>query len=441
MRGKKLKVSIRDENTLQLQEDGAKGDLIDLNSLHEIDIDKSTIKSVVASIKKQAFNAELLKATQNLKEKSQLEEQLHQQQYLSQIATLKKEKETAIQLAQAQAASNWQKNLAAKDNEIVKLQAKLATSEAEKKLAISQSVKQIEKQCSQLQHQLEQNSAQAQLAQNLLKEKFQQELKNKDDLIAYYHDLKTKLSTKMLGETLEQHCEIEFNKLRATAFPHAYFQKDNDVRTGSKGDYIFREYDEQNLELVSIMFEMKNENNQTACKRKNEDFLKELDKDRREKNCEYAVLVSLLETDNELYNTGIVDVSYRFEKMYVIRPQFFIPLISILRNAASKSLQYKKELALIKAQNLDITSFEENMLSFKKAFAKNYQIASNRFKTAIEEIDKTISHLQKTKEALLSSENNLRLANNKAADLTIKKLVRANPTMQKKFAALKLRQS
>lgn len=213
------------------------------------------------------------------------------------------------------------------------------------------------------------------------------------------------------------------------------------MRTGSKGDYIFREYDEQNLELVSIMFEMKNENNQTACKRKNEDFLKELDKDRREKNCEYAVLVSLLETDNELYNTGIVDVSYRFEKMYVIRPQFFIPLISILRNAASKSLQYKKELALIKAQNLDITSFEENMLSFKKAFAKNYQIASNRFKTAIEEIDKTISHLQKTKEALLSSENNLRLANNKAADLTIKKLVRANPTMQKKFAALKLRQS
>lgn len=441
MRGKKLKVSIRDENTLQLQEDGVKGDLIDLNSLHEIDIDKSTIKSVVASIKKQAFNTELLKATQNLKEKSQLEEQLHQQQYLSQIAALKKEKETAIQLAQAQATSNWQKNLAAKDNEIVKLQAKLATSEAEKKLAISQSVKQIEKQCSQLQHQLEQNSAQAQLAQNLLKEKFQQELKNKDDLIAYYQDLKTKLSTKMLGETLEQHCEIEFNKLRATAFPHAYFQKDNDVRTGSKGDYIFREYDEQNLELVSIMFEMKNENNQTACKRKNEDFLKELDKDRREKNCEYAVLVSLLETDNELYNTGIVDVSYRFEKMYVIRPQFFIPLISILRNAASKSLQYKKELALIKAQNLDITSFEENMLSFKKAFAKNYQIASNRFKTAIEEIDKTISHLQKTKEALLSSENNLRLANNKAADLTIKKLVRANPTMQKKFAALKMKQS
>lgn len=441
MRGKKLKVSIRDENTLQLQEDGVKGDLIDLNSLHEIDIDKSTIKSVVASIKKQAFNTELLKATQTLKEKSQLEEQLRQQQYLSQIATLKKEKEAAIQLAQAQATSNWQKNLAAKDNEIVKLQAKLATSEAEKKLAISQSVKQIEKQCSQLQHQLEQNSAQAQLAQNLLKEKFQQELKNKDDLIAYYQDLKTKLSTKMLGETLEQHCEIEFNKLRATAFPHAYFQKDNDVRTGSKGDYIFREYDEQNLELVSIMFEMKNENNQTTCKRKNEDFLKELDKDRREKNCEYAVLVSLLETDNELYNTGIVDVSYRFEKMYVIRPQFFIPLISILRNAASKSLQYKKELALIKAQNLDITSFEENMLSFKRAFAKNYQIASNRFKTAIEEIDKTISHLQKTKEALLSSENNLRLANNKAADLTIKKLVRANPTMQKKFAALKMKQS
>ena len=255
-------------------------------------------------------------------------------------------------------------------------------------------------------------------------------------MIAYYKDMKAKLSTKMVGETLEQHCETEFNKLRATAFQNAYFEKDNDSKTGSKGDYIYREHDDAGNEIISIMFEMKNENDTTSTKHKNEDFLRELDKDRLEKKCEYAVLVTLLEADSELYNTGIVDVSHKYPKMYVIRPQFFIPIITLLRNAALNSLKYKSELALVKAQNVDITNFEDNMNTFKEGFAKNYDLASRKFKTAIDEIDKTIDHLQKTKDALLSSENNLRLANNKAEDLTIKRLTRGNPTMAEKFAEL-----
>ncbi|MEG2369269.1 MAG: DUF2130 domain-containing protein, partial [Raoultibacter sp.] len=258
----------------------------------------------------------------------------------------------------------------------------------------------------------------------------------KEEEILRYKDMKAKLSTKMVGETLEQHCEIEFNKLRATGFQHAYFEKDNDAGSGSKGDYIYRETDEAGNEIISIMFEMKNELDETATKKKNEDFLKELDKDRTEKKCEYAILVSLLEAESELYNSGIVDKSHRFEKMYVVRPQFFIPIITILRNAATNALQYKAELALMREQNVDITHFEDNMNSFKEGFARNYDLASRRFKTAIDEIDKTILHLQKTKDALLSSENNLRLANNKAEDLTIKKLTRSNPTMAAKFAEL-----
>jgi hypothetical protein len=246
--------------------------------------------------------------------------------------------------------------------------------------------------------------------------------------------MKAKLSTKMVGETLEQHCETEFNKLRATAFPGAYFEKDNDAKTGSKGDYIYRESDAADNEITSIMFEMKNEGDETATKHKNEDFLRELDKDRTEKNCEYAILVTLLESDSELYNSGIVDVSHKYPKMYIIRPQFFIPMITLLRNAALNSLKYKSELALVKAQNVDITNFEDNINSFKEGFARNYDLASRKFKTAIDEIDKTIDHLQKTKDALLSSENNLRLANNKAEDLTIKRLTRGNPTMAAKFA-------
>jgi len=256
-------------------------------------------------------------------------------------------------------------------------------------------------------------------------------------MIAYYKDMKVKLSTKMVGETLEQHCETQFNQIRATAFPSAYFEKDNDAKTGSKGDYIYRELDDEGNEIISIMFEMKNEGDETATKKRNEDFLKELDKDRSEKGCEYAVLVSLLEADSELYNSGIVDISYRYPKMYVIRPQFFISMITVLRNAAMNSLKYKAELALVRSQNLDITHFEENLENFKTGFARNYELASRKFKTAIEEIDKTIDHLQKTKEALLSSDNNLRLANNKAEDLTIKRLTRGNPTMTEMFAGVK----
>ena len=259
----------------------------------------------------------------------------------------------------------------------------------------------------------------------------------KDDEIALRKDMKMKLSTKMVGETLEQHCEIEFNKLRATAFQNAYFEKDNDSRTGSKGDYIYRELDDAGNEVVSIMFEMKNEGDETATKKKNEDFLKELDKDRNEKKCEYAVLVSLLEADNDLYNQGIVDVSHRYGKMYVVRPQFFIPIITLLRNAAMNSMKYKAELSLIRSQNIDITNFEDKINTFKEGFARNYELASRKFKTAIDEIDKTITHLQKTKDALLSSENNLRLANNKAEDLTIKKLTHGNPTMKAKFEELR----
>lgn len=276
-----------------------------------------------------------------------------------------------------------------------------------------------------------------QLAEKSLKDKYETQVKDRDDAIERLRDMKARLSTKMVGETLEQHCETEFNRVRAMAFPRAYFEKDNDARTGSKGDYIFRDSVETGTEIVSIMFEMKNESDETASKKKNEDFLKELDRDRTEKGCEYAVLVSLLEPDSELYNTGIVDVSHRYSKMYVVRPQFFIPIITLLRNAAQNSLKYKTELALVKAQNIDITNFEEELEAFKTGFARNYELASKKFKTAIEEIDKTIDHLQKTKDALLGSENNLRLANNKADDLTVKKLTKGNPTMAAKFAEQK----
>jgi hypothetical protein len=275
-----------------------------------------------------------------------------------------------------------------------------------------------------------------QLAEKSLKDKYETQIKDRDDAIERLRDMKARLSTKMVGETLEQHCETEFNRIRATAFPRAYFEKDNDARTGSKGDYIFRDSDEAGTEIVSIMFEMKNESDRTATKNKNEDFLKELDKDRTEKGCEYAVLVSLLEPDSELYNTGIVDVFHRYPKMYIVRPQFFLPIITLLRNAAMNSLKYKSELALVKAQNIDITNFETELETFKTAFAKNYDLASRHFQTAIEEIDKSIDHLQKTKDALLGTDRNLRLANDKAQDVTIKKLTRGNPTMAAKFAEL-----
>ena len=331
------------------------------------------------------------------------------------------------------------KQLAAKALEIADMKAKIQNADTAKQLEVSQAVKAIEKERDTLSNALINKETEKELLEKSLNQKYAAELKTKDDNIklkdeeiTLRKDMKQKLSTKMLGETLEIHCETEFNKLRATAFQNAYFEKDNDARGGTKGDYIYRETDEAGNEIISIMFEMKNEADQTTSKKRNEDFLKELDKDRNEKKCEYAVLVTLLEADNELYNTGIVDMSHRFEKMYVIRPQFFIPIITLLRNASLNSLKYKAELNLVKSQNIDITNFERDLDDFKTGFAKNYELASRRFSTAIDEIDKTISHLQKTKEALLSSENNLRLANNKADELSVKKLVQKNPTMKEK---------
>ncbi len=346
-------------------------------------------------------------------------------------------------LTVSEATKKIEKERNDKEKEVIELKAKLENAEIQKKLSVSEATQKIEKERDGLANDLRLKETETQLLEKSLNETFNDKLKLKDDTIKMkdgeidrLKDFKLKLSTKMVGETLEQHCEIEFNKLRATGFQKAYFEKDNNSSSGSKGDYIYKEADDAGNEIISIMFEMKNEGDETATKKKNEDFLKELDKDRTEKNCEYAVLVSLLEADNELYNSGIVDVSHKFSKMYVVRPQFFIPIITLLRNAAMNSMKAKAELALVKSQNVDITNFEDNITAFKEGFARNYELASKKFKTAIEEIDKTIDHLQKTKEALLSSENNLRLANNKAEDLTIKKLTRGNPTMTTKFEEL-----
>lgn len=358
----------------------------------------------------------------------------------SEIAKLKAD----ITTEQISKKSEISETIAQKDKEIVELKNKLASFDKDKELELTKLVNKMNTELSEkdtciakLNNEKELTQKESQLKEQSLKDQYEEKLRFKDEEIARYKDFKAKLSTKMVGESLEQHCEIEFNKLRATGFQRAYFEKDNDAKTGSKGDYIYRESDPEGGEFISIMFEMKNEMDSTSTKKKNEDFLKELDKDRREKKCEYAVLVSLLEPENELYNSGIVDMSHRYPKMYVIRPQFFIPIITLLRNASLNSLEYRKELAVIKAQNIDVSNFEAQMNDFKEKFAKNYELASRKFKTAIEEIDKTIDHLQKTKEALLSSENNLRLANNKAEDLTIKRLTRNNPTMEAKFAELK----
>ena len=348
-----------------------------------------------------------------------------------------KEKLIAVELEKTKVTGELDKRVAAKDAEIQELRSRLEANDISKKLAINEAVNAIEKERDSLKNGLERSQLEKDLAEKSLKDKYETQIKDRDDSIERLRDMKARLSTKMVGETLEQHCETEFNRIRATAFPEAHFEKDNDARSGSKGDYIFRDFGQAGTEIVSIMFEMKNENSETITKKKNEDFFKELDKDRIEKKCEYAVLVSLLEPDSELYNSGIVDVSYRYPKMYVVRPQFFIPIITLLRNAAQNALKYKLELALVKEQNIDITTFESDLDTFKTSFARNYDLASKKFKTAIEEIDKTIDHLQKTKDALLGSENNLRLANNKADDLTIKKLTKSNPTMAEKFDNLK----
>lgn len=355
---------------------------------------------------------------------------------LNELQTVKREKQSAVELAEVTLSAELQKSEAAKQSEIQELQAKLDSTELVKKLEITEALTIVEKERDELRSEVKKVELEKQLAETSLRDKYETQLKDRDDAIERLRDMKSKLSTKMVGETLEQHCEIEFNRIRATAFPRAYFEKDNDVRTGSKGDYIFRDFDEAGTDVVSIMFEMKNENDTTATKKKNEDFLKELDKDRTEKGCEYAILVSLLEPESELYNTGIIDVSYRYPKTYVIRPQFFIQMITLLRDAATNSLVYKTELALVKAQHIDVTNFENELETFKSAFGKNFDLAARRFHTAIDEIDKSIDRLQKAKEALLGSERNLRLANDKAQDVTLKRLTRRNPTMAAKFAEL-----
>ena len=372
-----------------------------------------------ANFEQKILSLELALKNADVKEEKNVQEALHQKEkefnaLQAELDQLKQQ----LQFKEVELSQKFQEDLHAKERTILELkQAK----------ELQQKEQEVQQTALKEKYELELRSK---------KDQFELELKAKDEAIAFYKDFKAKQSTKMVGESLEQHCEIEFNRLRMTAFPRAEFGKDNDAKTGSKGDYIYREYDENGIEILSIMFEMKNENDETATKKKNEHFFKELDTDRHEKQCEYAILVSLLEADNELYNTGIVDVSYQYPKMYVVRPQFFIPIITLLRNAALNSLQYKQELALMRDQHIDITHFEEDLETFKKGFARNYELASKKFQSAIDEIDKTIKSLEKTKAALLSSENNLRLANNKAEDLTVKKLVKNNPTMKQRFEEL-----
>ncbi len=423
--------------------------LAQANTKNELQADIAEKEAEIAKLKADNnLGLEQLESKKNT-ELSELSERL---------TTIEKEKEGAIKLAQANTKNELQADIAEKEAEIAKLKAdndlwleqleskkntelselqtKLQSVEAEKKLAVTEAVNSIEKERDDLKNKIQNKEQEIQLREASLKDKYENELKSKDEMIERYKDMKLKLSTKMLGETLEQHCEIEFNKLRATGFQNAYFEKDNDAKTGSKGDYIYRETDEADNEIISIMFEMKNEGDETATKKKNEDFLSELDKDRKEKKCEYAVLVTLLEAENELYNTGIVDVSHKYPKMYVVRPQFFIPIITLLRNAGMNSIKYKSELAIVKAQNIDVTKFEDQLNDFRNSFGRNYRLASEKFKTAIDNIDKSITQLQKTKENLLRSEDNLRIANNKADELTVKKLTRGNPTIKAKFEEL-----
>lgn len=391
-------------------------------------VDESDYAQIVRQVRDKEFINELAQREKELEEKKATELEL-----------VRMEQKQAY----TDALSSKEAELSEKDRTIEQLKVQISGNETEKKLAVTEAVQEKEKELSQkvmeiteLKGKLSNKATENELKEQSLKKQYEDQLKQKDELIEYYKDFKARQSTKMVGESLEQHCLNQFNAIRMTAFPNAYFEKDNDIRTGSKGDFIFRESAE-GTEFISIMFEMKNEMDETATKHKNEDFLKELDKDRHEKKCEYAVLVSLLEIDNELYNNGIVDVSYKYEKMYVIRPQFFIPMITLLRNAALNSLAYRQELELAKNQQIDILHFEENMNDFKEKFAYNYNLASNKFNTAIDEIDKTITHLQKVREALLSSVNNLRLANNKADDLSIKKLTKNAPTVKEMFDELK----
>ena len=396
------------------------------------EVDEAGYDRIAKQVRDREFEQELKKRQAELDEK--------RAQELS-LMRLQEEQQRAEGLAKKDAA------LAEKNQRIAELEARLSASETEKRLAVTDALEKKNEELAKkqteitaLQGELKSKEVESRLSEKSMQEQYEQKLKLKDEQIEYYKDFKARMSTKMIGESLEMHCLSQFNALRMTAFPNAYFEKDNDARSGSKGDFIFREAAEDGTEFISIMFEMKNEADTTATKHKNEDFFRELDKDRKEKGCEYAILVSLLESDSELYNNGIVDVSYRYPKMYVVRPQFFIPIITLLRNAAMNALQYRKELAAVRSQQVDIMNFEENMNAFKEGFARNYRLASEKFSIAIEEIDKTIDHLQKTKAALLSSENNLRLANNKAEELSIKRLTKNAPAVKAMFDEIKNKQ-
>jgi hypothetical protein len=406
--------------------------------------------NIINQVKTKEFNQEIHQRLEQLKvqnqkdieiektkvESSFLQKLSQKEQELQSLKDKINNSEQAKSLAVLSAEGKLKEQLKQQELIIQQLKSNIDSALKDKQLETQAALSKKEQQLQELTARIELEKKQAELEKSSIKQRYDEQLKQKDEAIAYYKDLKTKLSTKMVGETLEQHCEYEFNNLRALAFPRANFGKDNDAQSGSKGDYIFREVDENGVEILSIMFEMKNEQDETATKKKNEHFLKELDKDRNEKKCEYAILVSLLESDNELYNNGIVDVSHIYPKMYVIRPQFFIPMITLLRNASLNALKFKQEAALMRRQNIDITTFEDDLNAFKQAFSKNYELASRKFGDAIDEIDKTIKSLQKTKEYLLSSENNLRLANDKADSLTVKKLTKNNPTMKKKFEEL-----
>ena len=412
-----------------------------------INLDETDYADILNQVRNEAFHRELHERLALAEQDKKAAVELAESKILgemekraakkdAEIERLKAELKGSAELVHATVTGELKDEIGKKDTELARLREELKTAGVESQLALREAVGAVEKERDDLRRDLEAKDTERKLLESSLKERYETQIKDRDDAIERLKDMKAKLSTKMVGETLEQHCEIEFAKIRSAAFPAAYFEKDNDARTGSKGDYIFREADAAGTEFVSIMFEMKNESDETPARKKNEDFLKELDKDRKEKGCEYAVLVSLLEPNNDLYNGGIVDVSHRYPKMYVIRPQFFIPMITLLRNAAMNSLGYRTELALMKAQNVDVADFEDELNKFKDAFGRNYDLASRRFQMAIDEIDKSIDHLQKTKEALLGTDRNLRLANEKAQDVTIKKLTRGNPTMAAKFAEL-----
>lgn len=410
-------------------------------------INETNYSKIVKQIKDKEFEKEITTREKQNKEKTEMEIRLIKEQLQRENESKLNEKNIEITKIQEELKSKeeqvrgdlekkFTEEITSSREKINELKNKIKLLESENALKLQNAISEKETQITTLNSKLESNKTEYLLKEKNIKESYEEKIKSKNEQIAYYKDFKARQSTKMIGESLEQHCYTEFNRLRSL-FKNAYFEKDNDSKTGSKGDFIFRDFDEDGIEITSIMFEMKNEADETSSKHKNEDFLKELNKDRKEKKCEYAVLVSLLEIDSELYNTGIVDVSHIYEKMYIIRPQFFIPLITLIRNLSLKSISYKKELEIMKNQNIDISHFEENMNSFKDGFGRNYRLASEKFKKAIDEIDKTIDHLQKTKDALLSSENNLRLANNKAEDLTIKKLTNNSPTMAEMFNNLK----